>query len=184
MKSITNNHSLWNAANAARVFLLLAITVPAFGCGGGGKSGGTSTPLPPVQTRGQMGSASPFIGFIEFTSGGCKQNGFYMTLTFDEDEQGNLNGTYEGRKVSQSNPPPSGDDKYKGPLKGTLTGTRNGDTVNFTLSGGIQGSYTGTVEKMSTLTRMSWTFEDQPGCSASGSNLNDGKIFFIGDPVD
>jgi hypothetical protein len=169
-----------NATNAARLLALLACIAPVVGCGGGG---GGSSSTTPTQTRGAMGQASPWTGFIEFTSTGCKQTGFYMTLTFDETGDGNLTGVYEGRNVSASNPPPSGDDKYRGPLKGTLTGTRTGDSVTFTLSGNIRGSYAGTLDRGGSVTKLSADFTGQPGCSSGGSGVSDGKIFFAGAPM-
>lgn len=152
------------------------------GCGGG--SGGGGIVDPPTAGRGAMGEASPMIGFVQFTGAGtCNNNGWYLTVNFDEDEQGNLTGTAKGRYVSPQNPPPSGDDKYTGPLNANITGKRTGDQINFTLTGDMKGTYSGTVQKAESFSKLSFQFTGQPGCTDSNGTTHGGKVFLVGDPI-
>lgn len=166
--------------------LALTAIVPSAllaGCGGGG-GGNNSTPAPITQGRGVTGQASPFEGFIEFKStSSCKSNGYYLTIAFDEDDAGNLTGNIIGRKVGPGNPPPSGPEKYKGPLNANITGKRTGDQVTFTATGDIKGTYGGKLTKGSGFTKISGSFTDQPGCSDSLGNLHGGDLFVVGEPV-
>lgn len=146
------------------------------GCGGGG--GGTVQQQP---GRGAMGEASPYKGFIKFESAGtCNNTGYYLTLNFDEDEQGNLNGTVTGRNVSAQNPPPQGDEKYSGPLNATITGKRTGDSVQLKVAGDINFEWTGNVVKGQGFSKLDWDFTGQPGCSDSAGNTHGGEAFIVG----
>lgn len=167
--------------------LAMAAIIPSAllaGCGGGGGSNNNSNTGPSTQGRGVTGQASPFEGFIEFKSTStCKNNGYYLTISFDEEATGELTGKIVGRKVGPSNPPPSGPDKYKGSLKGNITGKREGDQITFTITGDIKGTYTGKLTKGSGFTKISGDFDDQPGCSDGNGNLHGGELFVVGDPV-
>jgi hypothetical protein len=168
---------------AASAMGLLCFMV-AYGCGGGGTGSAGQTQGGPNAGDGAMGQASPFIGYIKFLSSStCTQNGYYLTLHFGEDAQGNLGGTIEGRYVSPQNPPPSGDDKYKGPLAANITGKRTGDDITITLSGNINGTYTGHITHGSGFAKITGTFTGQPGCSDSNGNLHGGEVFLVGDEM-
>lgn len=160
--------------------LAVIATLGFTGCGGG--SGGTIQHQP---GRGALGEASPYEGFIKFESAStCNNTGYYLTLYFDEDEQGNLNGTAEGRKVSAQNPPPDGDQKYKGPLNATLTGKRTGDQVQLKLDGDIDLEWTGTIVKGTGFSKLDWDVTGMKGCTDSAGSTHSGEVFLVGGEMD
>jgi hypothetical protein len=181
---ITTNRRNYRQTSLLTALGAAALTLTAFGCGGGGGTGGGNPD--PTPGRGVMGQGSPYSGFIAFqSSGSCNNTGYYLTLSFDEDEQGNLTGKAVGRKVGGSAPPPpEGDDKYKGPLKINATGTRTGDDITFTLSGDIQGTFNTTVKKGSGFSKLSGDFDDIPGCTDSKGAVHGAELFLVGHEVD
>lgn len=126
-------------------------TVLLTGCGGCRDCKGEGHRM----AHGVMNEASPYIGYIEFlSSGACRQNGYYVTIEFTEDANGNLTGTVTGRIVSPTGTLSSLDNKYHGPLNAHLTGKRENGHVTFELCGDIQGTCGGTLTHSSGLSKI------------------------------
>ena len=104
---------------------------------------------------GSLGNAGPWRGSIfYFSLGSCNSSGFLCTVNFDAGSpvlENNIQvgvaitGKASGRRFSGGGAP-NDLEIFQGPLSATLSGTHFTDgRVVFTLSGGIRGSFEGTI---------------------------------------
>ncbi|HZX00522.1 MAG TPA: hypothetical protein VFF10_10700 [Trueperaceae bacterium] len=94
------------------------------------------------EDRGPLGNEGPWRGYYDhFSLGACYGTGYAMTIDLFEEPDGSLTGTYVGHYCAADC---HDQGEYPtGPIAGTLSGQRSGESVTFTLSAPVGGVFEG-----------------------------------------
>lgn len=136
---------------------------------------------PPGGGEGFMGRNNPWQGSILWASfGDCNATGFLVTVEFDESDSGVLTGTLSGR--SWDGDPDTIDNDFTGPISASVSGQRSDGAVSFSLSGGLKGSFGGSLQinGASDLWQFQGTFENGDVCVDQIGPVDSGLALLIG----
>jgi hypothetical protein len=142
--------------------------------------------VPPVeepslpQGTGPLGDEGPWVGSMAYgLSGiGCRDTGYFLKISFTENPDGSLTGSYLGKHFNN----PVTDPIY--PVvgeSGTLTGQRTGAGITFSLSGDITGQFFGSHSVSGQVYRIGGGFANASVCTdEDGDAISSGIFVLIG----
>lgn len=137
------------------------------------------------EDRGPLGNEGPWGGYYNhFSLGACHGTGYALTIDFVEEPSGALTGTYVGHYCAVDC---HDQGRYPtGPISGTLSGQRAGDSVTFTLSAPVGGNFEGTrfvpaaPPGSSSLPVIDGVAESVLPCEDEYGSINSGFFTFVG----